>query len=972
MEIIDVSVTSLAVSPGEPVRVEANVHNPTDEEAEFGVALLVDEVTEEERLVRLPAGATRTLRFTVVRSEPGVHVVRVGPHAATFQVLSARFLVLDLIVNPQVVAPGEPISIRAAVENVGTTAGMFQVPLAINGIVVDVRNGLLAVGQSTAVHFETVAQVSGSYVVAVGDLMGAFTVVSPTFDILVPSSIRISLPTTTGTDDNGASLTITQDTVTLKTASDSIEITLPVALQPGDNLGTFRDSVSGISYDDATLLIPLRDALYREVARLVMTPGLVEGQGTTVRVTVSTLLLVMPDTPLQLPPSTAVGGPLSFGMEVPLENLRLDEPLRLIPGVRPVPKMVAAVELEARKRGKTLAGVAASARVEVPARVSKEQGSITTVAFGVPSSWLVSVGREALEVVLIRESGPVELFPITETVPMGDQTLLKSEVSESQGIFVLVVLSAGAPPKISQVIPLEPVTFVGVPVEIRAIVKSTEGEVSPTNGVLRVNNEPVAVAPIRSLEDGSRAAVFYQSFSAPGSYDLDVEGQGAGLQAGLRDVSGHVQVFQLSVNPKQVVPGEPVEVRATLGNVGPRAVVSEAVLMVNGSPVEQRLLAISSGDTTDLSFELNRNRDGTYRIELVNARGEFSVVTEPTAASFQITDLKVEPFTADVGKPVTATFSIRNSGELAGSYLARVFLDKQEVARSEIEVPELTTLPVAFSLQPKGEGVFTVEVGPLRRDFVVVSPRQRSDLVLETLSIEPSIVAGGELTVVTLNIRNRASQPASGVITVLVNEEVVAERDVTAEGLERTQETFFLSQDAPGLYQVEVRQGMSADVVTDVLKGQFLVTRKQSPASWEISLLQVTPETARPQESLTVSFLLSNLGQQEGDFTVTVEINGAQEVEETLRIGAQTTRNLTFPIQGRAEGTYLVVVNGKEVQFTVERVDEELPPVAVTPVLVPTERGINSLIFAGFAAALVVLVVAGYGLFRRRSGGLRE
>ena len=136
LEIIDVSVPSLAVNPGEPLQVEANVLNTSDQDAEFSVILLVDEVPEEERLVHMPAGATRTLRFHVVRSEPGVHAVRVGPHTATFQVLSAQFLLQDLSVDPPVVVPGDPIIVRATVENVGHASGIFQVPLAIDGEVV--------------------------------------------------------------------------------------------------------------------------------------------------------------------------------------------------------------------------------------------------------------------------------------------------------------------------------------------------------------------------------------------------------------------------------------------------------------------------------------------------------------------------------------------------------------------------------------------------------------------------------------------------------------------------------------------------------------------------------------------------------------------------------------------------------------------------------------------------------------------
>ena len=71
-----------------------------------------------------------------------------------------------------------------------------------------------------------------------------------------------------------------------------------------------------------------------------------------------------------------------------------------------------------------------------------------------------------------------------------------------------------------------------------------------------------------------------------------------------------------------------------------------------------------------------------------------------------------------------------------------------------------------------------VDVGELRQYFVVVSPIRRSDLVLETLEIKPTTLAAGEQVVATVNIRNRATSTATGVVTVLVNGEVVWEHDI--------------------------------------------------------------------------------------------------------------------------------------------------------------------------------------------------
>ena len=187
-----------------------------------------------------------------------------------------------------------------------------------------------------------------------------------------------------------------------------------------------------------------------------------------------------------------------------------------------------------------------------------------------------------------------------------------------------------------------------------------------------------------------------------------------------------------------------------------------------------------------------------------------------------------------------------------------------------------------------------------------------------------------------------------------------------------TQETFALSEETPGLYQVEVRQGISADVVSGVLNSQFLVTRKLAVASWEISRLEVTPQPARPQEPLAVSFLVSNLGQQEGDLTVTLEVDGVVEVEETLSVGPQTTRQVTHSLRGQPEGEYLLAVNGIQVQFTViGPAEEPQPVVTVTPPAVVEEQGGSTVVLVSVVAALAVLTTAVYAFFRWRRWATR-
>ncbi len=967
-EVIDVIVVPPVTGPGEPVTVEANVHNPLEGDADFSVVVLVDDVPEQEQTVRLPAGATRTLRFTVIRSEPGAHVVRVGTQATTFQVLSPQIIVQDLIIEPAFATPGQPVILRATVINLGAAPGIFEVPLTVNGALMEFRSGLLKAGQSKTVAFQVTDQASGSYTALMGGLPGSFTVASPSFEVILRPTIGISRITTSASNASGANIPVTGDSLTLSTSSDSLEVTLPAAIPPRQLLGEFFDLVSGITYKDSSLVIPLRDLAYKEVARLEVTSPGVTGLGDEVRVSSTDVRLIIPTTPLRLPASTLPLESLAFGLDIPVRGLVLDMPLRFTPGLRPAEETVADMELAAREQGLTIAQVLGAATIEAPIGNPDVPEGTATAAFSAPSSWVESVSVSNIGIIHVDSNGNVELSPIVETLPANGQTILKARFGKASGTFVLVQLDQGGAVGIDAVVLPSPVTVLDTPVEVVALVNTFEGTSDTTNAILRINNGPVAVSQVQSLGDGSGVATFFVTVGSPGTHNLDIEGAKGQLSAGLKDVASDAQVFRFNVSQEKATPGQLVEVIANVGNVGPTTIVPDLIITVNGAPTEQLHLAIPGGEFVETVFGLTVNQRGVYNVALLNALSTVTVTTEPTPASFQVTDLEVRPLTVEPGEPVTVMFTVTNSGEQPGIYAARGYLNGREDIRQQLEVDGLTRLPVSISVVPSGEGIFTLEVAGLRRDFVVVSSRQRSDLALETINIDPQTVAGSDPVTVSVKLRNRSNQEATGIVTVLVNDQQVIQREVRVGPSGNSVETFVLSQATPGLYLVEVRQGASPEVATDVLRGEFLVTRERTPASWEIARLEVVPQPVGDGEPITVNFLVSNLGQQSGDLSVIVSIDGVPEVERVVQVGPETTQQISLPLAGRAEGTYTVDVNGVTTPFTVSALSQEPGlTITTTPPAVVAENSQNGWLLAITASVvLAALVGGGYGLFRWR------
>lgn len=966
-QVLSLTLGALAASPGEPVRVEARVRNPSNKGEEFTLLLFVDDAPQESRVVRLPPGAIRTVRFTVVRAQPGTHVVRLGPQAASFQVLSLSFLLRELVVSPLVVGPGDLVTVRATVENTGPAPVVYQAPLFINNVLVDVRTDLLPLGSKAVVTFQVAKPEPGVYSVLLGNLTGLLIVAARDLDVVIPSSLGINPSIATAHALGGRALEITGNTVALVSAPSTLVATLPVRLEPGQSLGSFQDLAAGIVYEASRLTIPLKDDLNRVAARMVLTPSTLTGEAAQARLT-GALSLEIPDTLLHLPASVTPAAPISFSMSTPLSSLTLGTPLRLTPGLEPRAALLAPLEEAAQKSGKTLESVVASVTPDIPGALTSEAPSAVQVSFTVPQTWLTSLPQGVLRIARVSPEGLVELQPPVPSPPQFGRVDLKSAFPSPHGAFLLVTLRDAAPAQVTGLLLSAPFASVGSAVEARAVVRNALGQsVGLANLTLKVNGQPFALAPVVTQPDGSMAALFHLSPSETGVYALTVGGAQAKLEVGLRDVLGHIQVTEVNVTPKTMVPGQPVEVAASLVNVGDKTLVGEVYLDINGAPVEKRVVLLGPGATSEALFVVSRFREGEYEVSFLSRRASFTVAAAPKPPNLHASALALENTSLNPGDAIQATFLVSNTGDLPGVYTARVFVGAKEMERQEIPLDGLTEMPVTVRFPPPGEGIFTLEVEGMRREFVVVSPLQRADLVVVTLEMEPATVSGGEPVIANVVIRNREARVITSTLYVLVNAKAETQSDLTAPPQQTVQRIFTIIKQIPGYYEVEMRLGRDPKSIISIYRGRFLVTRPQSLPSWEIALLEVLPQPAVPYEPVQVSFLLSNLGQLAGELEVIAAVDDRVEWREVIGLGPQSTRPVSLTLPGRAPGTYTLDVNDIRVRFVVGSSLTPAPSSQPSPAPrggAPFGGGVATLA----ALALVALAAAGIGLYllRRR------
>lgn len=132
-----------------------------------------------------------------------------------------------------------------------------------------------------------------------------------------------------------------------------------------------------------------------------------------------------------------------------------------------------------------------------------------------------------------------------------------------------------------------------------------------------------------------------------------------------------------------------------------------------------------------------------------------------------------------------------------------------------------------------------------------------------------------------------------------------------------------------------------------------------APAAFTPSLLSISPLEANIGETVSISVLVTNTGEQEASYIVNLKIN--EMIEETREITlAGGSETVTFTTNKDEAGTYSVDVNGLHSSFVVKEIPQSPPPESPTRVK-------WTIVGPILAVVLFLLIFFPIRLIRRRS-----
>lgn len=197
-------------------------------------------------------------------------------------------------------------------------------------------------------------------------------------------------------------------------------------------------------------------------------------------------------------------------------------------------------------------------------------------------------------------------------------------------------------------------------------------------------------------------------------------------------------------------------------------------------------------------------------------------------------------------------------------------------------------------------------------DSVDITVTENNEAYTESFSLSATEVEPGEEVTVTFTVKNPTSQDDDETVQLFVDGSEVDTKKVTVPANSEVTETFTLSRDAEGEYDISV----------DQLPEQTLTVAEPDDdvpeADISVTGGSLSDSSVRTGQSINIKVNVENVGDASGSKQIRVTANGQQIASREVTVGADSTRTVTFSRTFSSVGTRTIRANGVRIgQVTV-------------------------------------------------------
>ncbi len=202
--------------------------------------------------------------------------------------------------------------------------------------------------------------------------------------------------------------------------------------------------------------------------------------------------------------------------------------------------------------------------------------------------------------------------------------------------------------------------------------------------------------------------------------------------------------------------------------------------------------------------------------------------------------------------------------------------------------------------------------------FAIMSYTRPATFVTSNLTITPATVEIGEETAIGVLIVNTGDLTGSYELILRIDNVVIVTEDVDLAGGTNQRVTFTTSNDIPGTYTIEVN-GLLGTFTAKAPPVPVLPrpTASTRPAAFTTSGLIVSPTEIDIGESVTISVIVTNIGDLTDSYDVILKIDDAAVATKGIIRAGGNSKTVTFTVSEDEARSYEVEISGQNGEFTV-------------------------------------------------------
>ena len=167
----------------------------------------------------------------------------------------------------------------------------------------------------------------------------------------------------------------------------------------------------------------------------------------------------------------------------------------------------------------------------------------------------------------------------------------------------------------------------------------------------------------------------------------------------------------------------------------------------------------------------------------------------------------------------------------------------------------------------------------------------------------------GESVQLSVNVTNIGDQTGNHSITLTIDSEPITTETVQLSGLESVTVDFTATIMTEGNHTVQVGNLIGSVKATS--------DAPSKPAELKVTDLGISRTVAEPGETIVVSAIVKNVGDEGGSFDLDLFVNDEKRGTQPIQLDGKKTTTVQFSINEETEGTYMIKIGGLTKSFEV-------------------------------------------------------